>query len=206
MTATPRHGSPRKNKQGESIPLYSMNDELIYGKRAYTLGFREAINLGLICDYTVIISMADYSSEHRFKKDYEMQEKAISLKKAITETGVKKIICFHSTITDANYFAKYLKDHNIHKNICHISARSKMSDRIATMQLFREADSALITNARCLTEGVDVPSVDMVAFMSPKTSKIDIVQAIGRALRNSPGKKVGYIFLPLLIDNNLIHE
>jgi len=42
--------------------------------------------------------------------------------------------------------------------------------------------------------------VDLVAFLSRKRSRIDIIQATGRALRNSPGKKVGYIFLPLLIE------
>lgn len=206
MTATPRHGSVRKDKNGDPILLYSMDDEKIYGRRCYTLGFRDAINLGLICDYKVIISVADHKAEHKFNKDYVMQEKAISLKKAIAESGAKKIITFHSTINDANYFAKFLKDHKIHDNVYHINAKSKMEERTRYMAKFRKDEYAIMTNARCLTEGVDVPSVDMVAFMSPKTSKIDIVQAIGRALRNSPGKKKGYIFLPLLIDEQQVNE
>ncbi len=206
MTATPRHGSQRKDKNGDPILLYSMDNEEIYGRRCYTLGFRDAINLGLICDYKVIISVADHKAEHKFKKDYIMQEKAISLKKAINESGAKKIITFHSTINDANYFAKFLKDHKIHDNVYHINAQSKMEERIKAMTKFRSDEYAIMTNARCLTEGVDVPSVDMVAFMSPKTSKIDIVQAIGRALRNSPGKKKGYIFLPLLIDEQHVND
>lgn len=206
MTATPRHGSARKDRNGEPILLYSMDDESIYGRRCYNLNFRDAINLGLICDYKVIISVADHKAEHKFNKDHIMQEKAISLKKAIAESGAKKIITFHSTINDANYFAKYLKDHDIHPNVYHINAKSKMEDRTRAMEKFRTDEYAIITNARCLTEGVDVPSVDMVAFMSPKTSKIDIVQAIGRALRNNPGKKKGYIFLPLLIDQEQIDD
>jgi hypothetical protein len=44
------------------------------------------------------------------------------------------------------------------------------------MQAFRDADRAIISNARCLTEGVDVPAVDVVAFLSPRKSKVDIVQ------------------------------
>jgi predicted helicase len=206
MTATPRHGTQRKDKNGEPVLLYSMDDEKIYGRRCYTLGFRDAINLGLICDYKVIISVADHKAEHKFNKDHIMQEKAISLKKAIAESGAKKIITFHSTINDANYFAKFLKDHKIHQNVYHINAKSKMEERTKSMAKFRTDEYAIMTNARCLTEGVDVPSVDMVAFMSPKTSKIDIVQAIGRALRNSPGKKKGYIFLPLLIDEQQVNE
>src|ERR1039458_2744889 len=52
----------------------------------------------------------------------------------------------------------------------------------------RAATRAVVSNARCLTEGVDVPAVDMVAFLSPRRSRVDIVQATGRAMRRSPGK------------------
>ena len=61
-------------------------------------------------------------------------------------------------------------------------------------QMREFADSkGLMTNARCLTEGVDLPAIDCVVFTDPKKSKVDIVQAAGRALRLSPGKKFGYI-------------
>jgi hypothetical protein len=70
------------------------------------------------------------------------------------------------------------------------------------MDEFKRADFAIISNARCLNEGVDVPAVDLVAFMDPKRSMIDIVQAIGRALRKPPhsSKTRGYILLPVFID------
>ena len=58
---------------------------------------------------------------------------------------------------------------------------------------------AIISNARCLTEGVNVPAVDMVAFISPKKSKVDIVQAAGRAMRKAEGKEFGYILIPLFV-------
>jgi len=56
-----------------------------------------------------------------------------------------------------------------------------------------------MTNARCLTEGVDVPAIDCVAFADPKQSRIDIVQAAGRALRRYPEKDYGRILLPLVV-------
>ena len=56
-----------------------------------------------------------------------------------------------------------------------------------------------MTNARCLTEGVDVPAIDCVVFADPKQSRIDIVQAAGRALRRYPGKDYGYILVPLVV-------
>ena len=64
----------------------------------------------------------------------------------------------------------------------------------------------ILTNARCLTEGVDVPSLDGVAFFSPRKSQIDIVQAVGRVMRKSPGKKIGNIILPVVMPDDATPE
>jgi hypothetical protein len=72
------------------------------------------------------------------------------------------------------------------------------SDRAIQMRNFAEGEG-LMTNARCLTEGVDLPAIDCVVFTDPKRSKVDIVQAAGRALRLSKGKKFGYILIPIFI-------
>ena len=58
-----------------------------------------------------------------------------------------------------------------------------------------------MTNARCLTEGVDVPCIDSVLFADPRSSRVDIVQALGRMLRLFPGKKSGYVIIPLIVDS-----
>ncbi len=60
-------------------------------------------------------------------------------------------------------------------------------------------EARVVTNARCLTEGVDVPSLDAVLFLAPKRSDIEIVQAVGRVMRKAPGKQTGYIVLPVLV-------
>ena len=71
------------------------------------------------------------------------------------------------------------------------------------MQLFKSSNNSIISNARCLVEGVDVPTVGMVSFISPKKSEIDIVQAIGRALRNrNDPKKFGYVHVPIFINKH----
>ena len=57
----------------------------------------------------------------------------------------------------------------------------------------------VISNARVLTEGVDVPALDSVVFLQPRKSKIDIVQAVGRVMRTYPGKRVGYIVIPVVV-------
>src|SRR5262245_2958301 len=63
-----------------------------------------------------------------------------------------------------------------------------------------------MTNARCLTEGVDVPAIDCVMFADPKQSRVDVVQAAGRALRRHYGKQYGYIVLPLVVPENMDFE
>ena len=64
----------------------------------------------------------------------------------------------------------------------------------------------IVSNVRCLNEGVDVPSLDAVIFLSPKKSGVDIVQAVGRALRIAPQKKFGYIIIPVIIPTNTSPE
>lgn len=57
----------------------------------------------------------------------------------------------------------------------------------------------ILTNARCLSEGVDVPSLDGIMFLHPRKSQIDVVQSVGRVMRRAPGKKMGYVILPVAI-------
>ena len=61
----------------------------------------------------------------------------------------------------------------------------------------------ILTNVRCLSEGVDVPSLDSVMFLSARNSPVDVVQSVGRVMRKSPGKKYGYIIIPVLIPSDV---
>lgn len=66
-----------------------------------------------------------------------------------------------------------------------------------------DMECRMLTNARCLSEGVDVPSLDAVIFVSPKNSQVDVVQSVGRVMRRSPGKNYGYIIIPVVIPENV---
>ena len=59
----------------------------------------------------------------------------------------------------------------------------------------------ILSNARCLSEGVDVPALDAVMFLNPRRSEIDVVQSVGRVMRKAKGKKYGYIILPIVISS-----
>ncbi len=65
----------------------------------------------------------------------------------------------------------------------------------------------ILSNVRCLSEGVDVPALDAVLFLTPRNSQIDVVQSVGRVMRNAPGKKRGYVVLPVVIPDGMApHE
>lgn len=64
----------------------------------------------------------------------------------------------------------------------------------------------ILTNAKCLSEGIDVPALDAVLFMSPRNSQVDVVQAVGRAMRKAEGKKYGYIILPVAVPAGVAAE
>ncbi len=62
-----------------------------------------------------------------------------------------------------------------------------------------EGACRILSNARCLSEGVDVPALDAILFLHPRKSQIDVVQSVGRVMRRAPDKKMGYVILPIAI-------
>ncbi len=218
LTATPRHYKLNKRDKDGDFQVVSMSDEAIYGKVSYRLPFSTAVAAGIIVPYKVIISVSlntEVDAEllrrgsTRVRRD-EIQAKwvanQIALKRAIEKTGASKIITFHSRVNLAEDFAgddaRGFKEHVKGFDVFHVNGSQNAADRKALLEGFKAAPKGLITNARCLTEGVDVPAVDMVAFVDPRKSKIDIAQAAGRAMRQSKAtnKKLGYIVVPLFIE------
>ena len=132
---------------------------------------------------------------------------AVALRKAIKKHPIKHAVSFHSSISRAVAF-KQTQDSITQTfpefgalDSFHVSGKVPTSVRSSIMDEFEASDRALVTNARCLTEGVDVPNIDCIIFADPKKSQVDIVQAVGRALRPSKGKRFGYILIPVLIED-----
>ncbi len=220
LTATPRHYDLNKRDKYGEFQTVSMSEEQVYGKVSYRLSFSAAVTAGIIVPYKVIISMSlnkEVDAEllrqgsTMVRRD-EIQAKwvanQIALKQAIEKTSATKIITFHSRVKHAREFAgddaRGFKEHASGFDVFHVNGEQNASDRKALLDAFKSAKRGLITNARCLTEGVDVPAVDMVAFIDPRQSKVDIAQAAGRAMRQSKAtnKKLGYIVVPLFIEQN----
>ncbi|MDK9347694.1 DEAD/DEAH box helicase [Propionibacterium freudenreichii] len=79
----------------------------------------------------------------------------------------------------------------------------KRSEELAWLKApVPEGECRILSNARCLSEGVDVPALDAVLFLSPRNSLVDVLQSVGRVMRKAPGKDYGYIILPVAIDAN----
>ena len=84
----------------------------------------------------------------------------------------------------------------------HVDGQHHALERKARIEWLKgssEGSCRILSNARCLSEGIDVPALDAVLFMSPRNSQVDIVQAVGRSMRKSTGKKYGYIILPIAV-------
>ena len=85
----------------------------------------------------------------------------------------------------------------------HIDGKKSAAERSRVISWLKEdsqpGECRILSNARCLSEGVDVPALDAVIFFSPKRSQIDIVQSVGRVMRKSEGKSFGYVILPIAI-------
>lgn len=89
----------------------------------------------------------------------------------------------------------------------HVDGTMDMGERAALLSWLKgnsgthagdgESECRILSNARCLSEGVDVPSLDAVMFLSPRRSQVDVVQSVGRVMRRSEGKNFGYIILPI---------
>jgi len=92
----------------------------------------------------------------------------------------------------------------VNVNSRHIDGTMGAPAREELLQWLKAADAEkgdcrVLTNVRCLSEGVDVPSLDAVMFLSPRNSQIEVVQSVGRVMRISEGKKYGYIIIPVVI-------
>lgn len=217
LTATPRHYNvAKKDKEGDQQLVFSMDDQKVYGRVAHQLSFRKAVEKDLICDYKVLISIvtSDMLTRELLKQGdvvvggdiVKAQRVAhiLAMQSAVNAYGIKRIFSFHNSVNSAKSFTAdtnegvgaYLQNFTT----LHVNGEMPTSKREKLLREFEESDKAIISNARCLTEGVNVPVVDMVAFVSPKKSRVDIVQAAGRAMRKSEGKKFGYILIPLFLE------
>jgi superfamily II DNA or RNA helicase len=228
MTATPRYFTGRvlKAAQDAEYEIASMDDESKFGSVFHRLSFGEAIKRDLLTDYQVAVIGVDDATYREWAErgafvtmdgvkvsDATTLAGQIGLAKAMRKYDLHRVISFHSRVKRASEFAASMPD-----VLAWMPARQRpkgelwsryasgempAGDRYVLLQhlgRLEDADRGLLTNARCLAEGVDVPTLDGVAFIDPRRSEVDIVQAVGRAIRKSADKTVGTLVIPVFID------
>jgi predicted helicase len=227
-TATPRTYSANLKKQAEDldIEISGMDDEKVFGTEFYRLSFGNAIERGLLTDYQLVIigvdepMIADWIKRRELLQtndeivDAKSLAAEIGLIKAIKDYNLKRVLSFHSRVKSAEDFSKELPKVLDLINESHkpkgklatgfVSGKMPTNQRRLKLDQLKEltqGDYAVLSNARCLSEGVDVPALDGIAIIDPKASQIDIVQTVGRAIRLSENKSVGTIVLPVFIEN-----
>ncbi|MDB2707246.1 Helicase associated domain protein [Pseudomonadales bacterium] len=232
MTATPRtfKAHVKKKAKENDIEIASMDDETIFGPVLHHLTFGQAIanDPPLLTDYRVLVigvnkdSVKEMVEERTLVRTEEGVEDdarslaiQVGLAKAIRDYDLKRVITFHSKISLAKNFASSFNEFKDHLKedqrpsgsitYEHVSGKmptSERSNKLRALGALKGEDRYLLANARCLSEGVDVPALDGVAFVDPKRSEIDIIQAVGRAIRLSDDKETGTIVIPVFLSDS----
>ena len=223
MTATPKVYKAADTLDGDDIVAASMDNHKLFGDVFYNLPFGKAIDLDLLCDYRVVIATITDEEVQALVNNrilvevlgstYDARTLAmhVAVWKAQQQYGIKKMLTFHSRCKSAHDFAyDHIKVARVMGKTRtamyaeYIDSTVQSKDRVNLLNTFAaQPDStyALISNALCLSEGVDVPAMDGVGLMDPKTSVVGITQATGRVMRKSGGKTRGTIIIPVFISH-----
>ncbi|WP_168381981.1 DEAD/DEAH box helicase [Acinetobacter indicus] len=258
MTATPRiYGDTAKETEG--VTLCSMDDKSLYGEDLYVITFSQAVKMGILCDYKVIVLAVEESHINRQLQGLLKDEnnslkvddaaKIVGCWKALAKQGLynpdgtvakpmeravafcqviekeykgkkhkvssKQITEMFSAVVEAYQDAEM--DHlyrteedpyidpslKLNCQVKHVDGGMNATEKKEKITWLKEQapenTCRILSNVRCLSEGVDVPSLDAVLFLTPRNSQVDVVQSVGRVMRKAPNKELGYVILPVVI-------
>ena len=207
-TATPRIVKETlKKKLGDDLKYaYDMNDPNTFGYEFHRMTFKDAIEENILVDYKIVAigvnsdELKDYIEQRRFvdeKLSIDELANNYALEHVMKKYNANHGLTFHSRVKLAQEFADRHGKLFTSTKTFSVNGEQPTSYRNLVLEEFKNSEKAIVSNARCLTEGVDVPTIDLVYFCDPKNSKVDIVQAVGRALRKKEGKKLGLIVVPI---------
>lgn len=228
FTATPTvFGTRDKGRaRDQNVKLASMDDHSRFGRVIHHLSFAKATELGLLCPYQVaVIPVSDHEvhqliAKHRVvtadgdeNLDAASLATQIACARAMRRFGCKRIVAFQPSIPHSKRFSvQFLTASNLLDSddapsgpvwVEHVDGagmrpalRARLLERFCADE---PAEHRLLSNVKLLMEGVDYPGIDGVAFIDTRRRQASIIQAVGRAVRRSPGKTVGTIVLPIVL-------
>ena len=172
-------------------------DDLGHMRRA--VGFAQQINHDSKRKKTSSKDFAQYFQEvvDEYREDVESRSTKF---KNLTEEQA-------AALANDNAYNEYCftSSHNLKCSTKHIDGSMNALEKANLLSWLREEpqdnECKILFNVRCLSEGVDVPSLDSVIFLAPRKSQVDVVQTVGRVMRIAPGKKRGYVIIPIVADD-----
>jgi superfamily II DNA or RNA helicase len=199
----------------QDFEFVSMDNETLFGQVAHSYSFGQAADAGVIRRIKLLVVQIDVNDlpvdlkslhvrlEHA-EVNGRMAAHVASLQKAVSTCGARKIISFHGSKKGAEVFAELCRKAmpDFQTGVVHSGQRA--TTRAKTVRLLEDTKPALVTNVRCLTEGMDAPATDLVAILTDIKSEIDITQIIGRCVRmpENSVSNYGHVLLPLVISKS----
>ncbi|TDB88845.1 DEAD/DEAH box helicase [Actinomadura sp. KC216] len=208
--------------------VVSMDDEKVYGPVVFRFTTAQGIERGLLADYELLVVVVTDEQVRALASDEDRLLRVgattispralatqVAVLRAARDYGIRAAITFHNRIADARAWAAALPhawklmpadQRPPAVSALHVHGGQAIGERRRALGSLRGAHHdggdlvRVVCNARVLTEGVDAPAVDAVAFIDPRDSMIDIVQGIGRALRTGGRTdKVARVIVPVLL-------
>ncbi|GAA9414454.1 DEAD/DEAH box helicase family protein [Helicobacter pylori] len=156
----------------------------------------------------LIVLDGENKEDHNLQNQYDTapSQRAINFCKSInTSKNIKDSFETIMECYDEELKKKSFK--NLKISIDHIDGTMNCKDRLEKLEVlnqFQPNTCKVLSNARCLSEGVDVPALDSIVFFDGKSTMVDIIQAVGRVMRKAKRKKRGYIILPIALEESEI--
>ena len=222
VTATPKYNL--RNRED----AFGFNNKEIFGDEITKIDYRTLLKYNMVTEFKLNALgvsnelIKEFIEENIWVKldefDQETQSRFVaslfSLHLAYEKGIVTRVISYHSRNLYAERFEEIIKKlsqikhpkfpafHDLEVYRCSGDNTTKKNEQI--LQAFANAKKSLVTNARVLTEGIDVPAVDGIIFVDPKKSLVDINQAVGRVVRKFEGKSYGHVILPTIFEDTQI--
>ncbi|MET8661431.1 DEAD/DEAH box helicase [Streptomyces griseus] len=231
-TTRPRRRRPAAGRDVDAF-TNSMDNEAVYGKKIFEYPLAQAVADGRAADYRIVVpTLTDTDLRHRLNLPSPSSDPAasrsgndnegdsalrttalhLSVLRAMTEHGLKKVLVYFNLVSDARRFARELphtlrllartdpgRVPDITPQLFFAHGEHTPAQRADTFTAFAAANCAILANSRLIAEGVDIPSVDAVVFADPTRSVIRCVQALGRALRLDASGKTASLIVPVYI-------
>lgn len=156
----------------------------------------------------LIVLDEENKEDHNLQNQYDTapSQRAINFCKSInTSKNIKDSFETIMECYDEELKKKSFK--NLKISIDHIDGTMNCKDRLEKLEKLNQFEPntcKVLSNARCLSEGVDVPALDSIVFFDGKSAMVDIIQAVGRVMRKAKHKKRGYIILPIALEESEI--